>query len=224
MAFVHLKLSVWASQSDTHLAFHNVSKGGRYYRTKKHMREDLILPELLLDNLSDVPEDIFQWKWRFFLEKQKLWCEKKIQWKWNELGGKWQYFKCGGNHMGKGRQNAKFRIFYWKSRGETNSIWPSKSVMNHRHVFGDSFFKMLCKKTNLYYFKNQGKYDSSSKALKWVDISVVCATHKKRSETRYISKFCVAPLHKEECFERYHSPKHYKKPWCFLKILVHKGN
>jgi hypothetical protein len=27
-----------------------------------------------------------------------------------------------GNHMGKRRQNAKFRIFYWKSRGETNSI------------------------------------------------------------------------------------------------------
>jgi hypothetical protein len=27
-----------------------------------------------------------------------------------------------GNHMGKSKQNAKFRTFYWKSRGETNSI------------------------------------------------------------------------------------------------------
>jgi hypothetical protein len=27
---------------------------------KKHFREDLILPELLADNLSDVLEDIFQ--------------------------------------------------------------------------------------------------------------------------------------------------------------------
>jgi hypothetical protein len=28
----------------------------------------------------------------------------------------------------------------------------------------------------------------------------VCATHKKRSETRYTCEFCVVPLHKGECF------------------------
>jgi hypothetical protein len=39
--------------------------------------------------------------------------------------------------------------------------------------FGDNFFKMLSKETNLYYFQNQGKYDSSSKVLKWV-MSVSC--------------------------------------------------
>jgi hypothetical protein len=44
------------------LAFRNVSKGGSYYQAKEHIREDLILPELLLHNLSDVPEDIFQRK------------------------------------------------------------------------------------------------------------------------------------------------------------------
>jgi hypothetical protein len=38
--------------------------------------------------------------------------------------------------------------------------------------FGDKFFEMLCKETNLYYFQNQGKYDSSSMGLKWVDVSV----------------------------------------------------
>jgi hypothetical protein len=38
--------------------------------------------------------------------------------------------------------------------------------------FGDNFFEMLSKVTNLYYFQNQGKYDSISKGLKWVDISV----------------------------------------------------
>jgi hypothetical protein len=49
---------------------------------------------------------------------------------------------------------------------------------------------MLSKETNLYYFQNQGKYDSSSKGLKWVDVSVICATRKKkRSETRYICTF-----------------------------------
>jgi hypothetical protein len=71
-------------------------------------------------------------------------------------------------------------------------------VTNNRTFFGDNFFEMLCKENNLYYFQNQGKYDSSSKVLKWVDVSVVHATHKKnkRSETRYICKFCAAQLHK----------------------------
>jgi hypothetical protein len=58
--------------------------------------------------------------------------------------------------------------------------------MNNRTFFRDNFFEMLFKETNLYYFQNQGKYYSSSKVLKWVDVSVVCATRKKRSETRYM--------------------------------------
>ena len=37
----------------------------------------------------------------------------------------------------------------------------------------------------------------------------VCAAHKKRSETRNISKFCIVPLHKESCFEKYHSVMNY---------------
>ncbi|GFG38451.1 hypothetical protein Cfor_02356, partial [Coptotermes formosanus] len=32
-----------------------------------------------------------------------------------------------------------------------------------------------------------------------------CAESKKRSETAYICKFCIFPLHKGSCFERYHS-------------------
>jgi hypothetical protein len=48
--------------------------------------------------------------------------------------------------------------------------------------FGDNFFEMLSKETNLHYFQNQGKYDSSSKVLKWVDLGVVCATHKKKKK------------------------------------------
>jgi hypothetical protein len=60
MGFVRLQGKCVGSQSDTQLAFRNVSKGEYYYRANKHFREDLILPELLSDNLSDVPEDIFQ--------------------------------------------------------------------------------------------------------------------------------------------------------------------
>ena len=33
----------------------------------------------------------------------------------------------------------------------------------------------------------------------------VCAAHKKQSETRYICKFCIVPLHKGSSFEKYHS-------------------
>jgi hypothetical protein len=39
-------------------------------------------------------------------------------------------------------------------------------------LFFGHFFEMLSKQTNLYYFQNEGKYDSSSKMLKWVDVSV----------------------------------------------------
>jgi hypothetical protein len=37
----------------------------------------------------------------------------------------------------------------------------------------------------------------------------VCAVHKKRSMTVYICKFCVMPLHKGECFQKYHTLKHF---------------
>jgi hypothetical protein len=66
---------------------------------KEHIREDLILTELLSDSLFHVPHDIFSVKVK-------------------QARGKCQYFKCGGNHVGTGIQNAKFRIIYWKSRGE----------------------------------------------------------------------------------------------------------
>ena len=36
----------------------------------------------------------------------------------------------------------------------------------------------------------------------------VCAANKKRSETQYIGKFCLVPLHKGECFQRYHTLQH----------------
>jgi hypothetical protein len=60
MGFVRLQAKCVGSQSDTQVAFRNVSKGQCYYRAKKHIRDDLILLELLSDNLSDVREDIFQ--------------------------------------------------------------------------------------------------------------------------------------------------------------------
>jgi hypothetical protein len=49
---------------------------------------------------------------------------------------------------------------------------PTKESQMIELFFEDKFFKMLCKATNRYYFQNQGKYASSSKELKWVDVSV----------------------------------------------------
>jgi hypothetical protein len=37
----------------------------------------------------------------------------------------------------------------------------------------------------------------------------VCAKKMKQHETRYICKWCVVPLHRGSCFERFHSIKHY---------------
>lgn len=37
----------------------------------------------------------------------------------------------------------------------------------------------------------------------------VCAAHKKRSETRYTCNFCGVPLHKGDCFQKYHTLKEY---------------
>jgi hypothetical protein len=63
MGFVHLQAKCMGSQSDMQLGFCDVLEGECYYRAKeKNFREDLILPELLSDNLFDLPEDIFQRK------------------------------------------------------------------------------------------------------------------------------------------------------------------
>jgi hypothetical protein len=57
--------------------------------------------------------------------------------------------------------------------------------------FGVNFFEILSKETHLYYFQNQGKYDTSSKVLKWMDASV-CATHKRGVNvgTFFSSAYC----------------------------------
>jgi len=47
---------------------------------------------------------------------------------------------------------------------------------------------------------------------KWSTLqdSIKCVLHiRSVSETRYICKFCVVPLHKGSCFEKYHSVTNY---------------
>jgi hypothetical protein len=53
----------------------------------------------------------------------------------------------------------------------------------------------------------------------------VCAAHKKRSATRYICKFCVVPLHKGSCFEKYHSVVNYETIYTqFLQSGAEENN
>jgi hypothetical protein len=66
----------------------------------------------------------------------------------------------------------------WVKEDKTPNLGPFtgnpgvKRIPSDPTKVSDSFFDMLCKGTNLYYFQNQGKYDSSSKGLKFVDVSV----------------------------------------------------
>jgi hypothetical protein len=69
-------------------------------------------------------------------------------------------------------------------------------VINNRTFFGDNFFEMLCKATNLYYFQNKGKYARSFKGLNGWDVSVA------ELEKKNCNNFAIVPLHKEEFFER----------------------
>jgi hypothetical protein len=68
MGFVRLQAKCVGSQSDTQLALRNISKEECHYQAKGHFREDLTLPELLSDNISDVPEDFFSENYDFVRE------------------------------------------------------------------------------------------------------------------------------------------------------------
>jgi hypothetical protein len=176
--------------------------------------EDVILPELLSDSVFDVCEDIFMtarvtatilWERKIVSPKQS--CNES---------------QTSSEESDDSNDTSNAGATTWIEEDKTPDLGHFSGNLGVKQIpsdpikvseiielfFGD-VFEMLSKETNLYYFQNQGKYDSSSKGLEWVDVSVVCATHKKRSETRYICKFCLALLHKEECFQRCHTLKYY---------------
>jgi hypothetical protein len=92
----HSQAVYMSQESDMQLVFRNVSRGGSYYWAQKHIREDLILPELLSDSLFHVPYDIFQWKWRFCERNKNCATRRKNTVKVKQAQGKWQYFKNVG--------------------------------------------------------------------------------------------------------------------------------
>jgi hypothetical protein len=89
----------------------------------------VILPELLSDNLSDVPEDIFsdsESDSDDSVRERKIVCPKQ-SYSESQTGSKESddsnnTSNVEGNYMGKTRQNAQFSTCYWKSRCGTNSL------------------------------------------------------------------------------------------------------
>jgi hypothetical protein len=112
-------------------------------------------------------------------EKQKLCREKKIQWKWNKLEENDNTSNAGATTWVKEDKTPNLGPFTGNPGVQQILCDPTK-VWWITTFFEDNFFEMLCKETNLYYFQNQGKYCSSSKVLKWLDVNVVRATHKKK--------------------------------------------
>jgi hypothetical protein len=97
--------------------------------------------------------------------------------------------------------------------------------MNNRTFFGDNLFEVLCKETNLYYFQNQGKYDSSFKVLKWVDVSVIHATQKKGVKPGTSASSAYHHSTKRNVSRDIASSSITRSlDKCFLKILGHKIN
>jgi hypothetical protein len=163
----------------------------------------------LADNLSDVPEDIFQWKWRF-CERNKN-CAARKKYSESETS----------SEESDSTSNAEATT--WVKEDKTPNLGPftgnpgAKQIPSDRTKVSEiiEFFsettslKCYPRRLICIIFKIKENMIAVLRGLKWVDDSVVCATHKKRSETRYDCKFCLVPLHKGECFQRYCTLKHY---------------
>jgi hypothetical protein len=101
----------------------SVSQAENCHRAKTFLTEELILPELVSDNLSDVPmifliiARVIAMFLRKIVRPKKKYSDSETSSEESDSTS-----KCRGNHVGERRHNAKFRTFYWKSRGETNSM------------------------------------------------------------------------------------------------------
>jgi hypothetical protein len=153
-----------------HSPVHHVAST-EYSQREKYLWEDLILPELL-DNLSDVPQDIFSES-----DSDDSVKEINIVWPVQSESESSTSSKESGN-------TSNVRATMWVEEDKTPNVGhftgnpgvkqipsdPTEVPKIIKLSFRDNF-EMLCKETNQYYFQNQGNYASSSTELKWVDKS-----------------------------------------------------
>jgi hypothetical protein len=160
-----------------------------------------------LHNLAHDPDDSFQWKWRFCERNKNCAAREKIQWKWNKLEESDNTSNTGATTWVKEDKTPNLGPF-------TGNPWVKQILSDPTKVWWiiELFSKttsLICyaRRLTCIIFKIKENMIAVLKCWNgWMSVLFVQLT--KRSETRYISKFCIASLHKEECFERYHSPKH----------------
>jgi hypothetical protein len=141
---------------------------------EKYLREDLFLLELLSDNLLDLPEDFLVNVTVTILGQQQTLCGQykvrvKVQTSSKERDNT---SNAGATTWIKDDKKPNFGHFTRNQGVKQIPSDPTKESETIELFFGDNFFEMLCKETNWYYFQVQGKYTSSSKEFKWVDVSV----------------------------------------------------
>jgi len=186
---------------------------------EKYLTEDEISAELLADTLSVVPEDADS-------DSENDSDSSIIGNRQNKIVHPLPSYSDSANKGDDDDETLDSAVSTWVKTDKTPNLGPFTGNPGVKQIssdptkvsqvtglfLGDTFFDMLCEETNLYYLQNQEKY--GSKGLKWSDVTVTemkkfYTLHKKRSETRYVCKFCLVPLHKGECFHRYHTLKHY---------------
>jgi hypothetical protein len=106
------------------------------------------------------------------VREKKLCGQNKDTVKVKQAPKKVTVLQMRGNHMGKEDKTPNLGPFTGNPGMKRIASDPRKVSEIIELFFGDNFFEMLCKETNLYYFHNEGNYDSSSKGLKFVDISI----------------------------------------------------
>jgi hypothetical protein len=127
------------------------------HRVQKYLREDLILPELLSDNLYDVSEDIF-------IESddsvRKLNIVRPVQ---------TESESSTSSEESDNTSNVQATTWIKEDKTPNSGHFtenpgvkqipsgPTKLSEIIELFFGDNFFEMLCKETNRYYFQTQGE-------------------------------------------------------------------
>jgi hypothetical protein len=144
-----------------------------YHQAKTFLMEDVILPELLLScNLSDVHEGIFSDSDSDMSVRKKKIVHPEQSYSESQTS----YEESDYTNI---ISNAGGVATTWVKEDKTPNLGPftgnpvvkqipsdPTKVSEIIELFsGNNFFEMLCKETNLYYFQNQGKYDSSSKGV-----------------------------------------------------------
>jgi hypothetical protein len=140
--------------------------------------ENVILPELC-DNLSDVLEDIFSDSEcvtvTILWEKEKLCAQNS-----------YSESQTSSEESDDSNDTSNARATTWVREDKSLNLGPFTGNPGVKQIPSDStkvseiielfygwnFLEMLSKETSLYYFQNQRKYDSNSKGLKCVDVSV----------------------------------------------------